>query len=93
MIKILQLGEERVILAYSFQSTMKISQGRSSRLEPGDRNQCRGHGGVLLIGLLLITCSDCFLILPGPYLPRSSIASNELDPPSLITNHENALPI
>jgi hypothetical protein len=27
---------------------------------------CRGHGGVLLTGLLIMACSVCFLLEPGP---------------------------
>ena len=38
----------------------------NSRQEPEGRNWCRGHGGVLLTGLLTMACSTCFLIHPGP---------------------------
>ena len=49
----------------------KESQDRSSsRVEkPRGRNWCRGHGGVLLTGLLLMTCSACFLTEPRTISP------------------------
>jgi len=60
-----QVGEERVYSAYT--STLlfitKGSQDRNSS-RSGSRSWCRGHGGMLLTGLLPQACTDCFLIEP-----------------------------
>lgn len=37
-------------------------QGRYSRKEPGGRNGCKVQGEIILVGLLLIAYSACFLI-------------------------------
>ena len=37
--------------------------------DPGGRSWCRGHGGVLLIGLLPMACSACFVIEPRTTSP------------------------
>jgi hypothetical protein len=53
--------------AYGFTSQfiIKGSQDRNSkRQEPGGRNWCRGHGWILLTGLLLMAYSAYFLIEP-----------------------------
>ena len=52
-----KVGEEK---AYT-----SLSEGRGQ--EPGGRSWCRGHRGVLLTGLLPMTCSTCFLsfLIPG----------------------------
>jgi hypothetical protein len=58
-----QVGEERVYSAYN--STLlfitKGSQDRNSH-RAGSRSWCRGHGEMLLTGLLPLACSACFLI-------------------------------
>jgi len=58
-----QVGEERVYPAYT--STLlfitKGSQDRNSS-RSGSRSCCRGHGGMLLTGLLPLACSACSLI-------------------------------
>jgi hypothetical protein len=36
--------------------------GTQTGLDPEGRDWCRGHGGVLLTGLLPMACSACFLI-------------------------------
>ena len=63
----------------------KGCQGWNSR-RSGNRNGCRGHGGMLLTGLLPLACSACSLIepkttSPGMVPPTSS-------PSPLITNWE-----
>jgi hypothetical protein len=47
--------------------------------EPEGRSRSGGHGGVLLTGLLLMTCSACFLIKPRTTSPTQ----NGLDPPHI----------
>jgi hypothetical protein len=65
-----QVGEERVYSAYT--STLlfitKGSQDRNSS-RSGSRSWCRGHGGMLLTGLLPLACSACFLIEPRTTSP------------------------
>jgi hypothetical protein len=41
-----------------------ITEKRSGQ-EPRSRSWCRGHGGVVLTGLVLMACSACFIIAPG----------------------------
>jgi hypothetical protein len=55
----------------------------------GSRSWCRGHGGMLLTGLLLLACSACFLIEPKTTSPGMVPPTRDLSP--LITNWENAL--
>jgi len=52
--------EERVSFCLYFQATVH-HWGKSGQ-KPGSRSWCRGHGGALLTGLLLMACSACFLI-------------------------------
>jgi hypothetical protein len=49
-----QVEDERVYLAYTFTSLFiaKGNQDRNSGQNPGGQCWCRGHGGVLLTGLL-----------------------------------------
>jgi len=65
-----QVGEERVYSAYT-SMLLFITKGsqdwNSSR--SASRSWCRGHGGMLLTGLLLLTCSACFLIEPKTTSP------------------------
>ena len=60
-----QVGEERVYSAYTF-TLLFITKGcqdwNSSR--SGSRSWCRGHGEMLLTGLLPLACSACSLIEP-----------------------------
>ena len=42
------------------QFNVKGNQGRNSRQELGGRNWCRGYWSVILIGLILNACSNCF---------------------------------
>jgi hypothetical protein len=55
----------------------------------GSRSWCRGHGGMLLSGLLPLACSACFLIEPRTTGPAMVPPTRGLSP--LITNWENAL--
>ena len=60
-----QVGEERVYSA--FISTLLFITERSQDLNSsrsGSRSWCRGHGGMLLTGLLPLACSAYFLIEP-----------------------------
>ena len=60
-----QVREERVYSAY-ISSLLFIPKG-SQDWKPsrsGSRSWCRGHGGMLLTGLLPLPCSACFLIEP-----------------------------
>jgi hypothetical protein len=80
-----QVGKERVYSAYTSTSPKEVRTGTQAGLEPGGRSWCRGHGGVLLAGLLLITWSVGFFIesrntSPGMAPPKL------LGPPPLITN-------
>jgi hypothetical protein len=82
-----QVGEERVCSAYV--STLlfitKRSQDRNSS-RSGSRSWCRGHGGMLLTGLLPLACSACFLIEPKKdYQPRDGTTYNEPSHPWLLT--------
>jgi hypothetical protein len=52
------------------QSITEECQDRNTRQEPGGRNWSRGHGGKLLAGLFLVTCSACSLIAQGWHLPE-----------------------
>jgi hypothetical protein len=65
-----QVGEERVYSAYT-STLLFITKGsqdwNSSR--SGSRSWCRGHGGMLLTGLLPLACSLCFLIKPSTTSP------------------------
>jgi hypothetical protein len=55
----------------------------------GSRNWGRGHGEMLLTGLLPLACSACFLIEPKTTSP--GMVPPTMGPPLLITNWENAL--
>jgi len=65
-----QVGEERV---YSFphccSSPKEVRAGTHSGQELGSRSWCRGHGGMLLTGLLPLACSAYFLIEPRTTSP------------------------
>jgi hypothetical protein len=60
-----QVGEERIYSAYT--STLgSITEGSQywNSSGSGSRSWCRGHGGMLLTGLLPLACSACSLIEP-----------------------------
>lgn len=80
------LEMERFISSYCLSSSMKKSQGRSSRLESG----IRSHGGMLLPCLLLRTGSTCLFVDPKDlqkiYLPTSGTTHSGLGPPTSVIN-------
>ena len=49
-------------LYFHCSSLKEVRIGTQTGLEPEGRNWCRGHGAVLLIGLLLMAWSGCFPI-------------------------------
>jgi hypothetical protein len=60
-----QVGEERFIrltLPHCCSSPKEVRTGTQTGLDPRDRSWSRGHGGILLSGLLSIACSVYFLI-------------------------------
>lgn len=73
--------EERVYLAFT-SAPLFITEG--SRGKNSNRNLCKGHGGVLLVGLLILHCYRT-----QDNQPRDSITRNRLAPPhqSLINGH------
>lgn len=66
-----------------FISVSEESQGRNLRQEPRDRNGCRGHGGALLTGLLLLGASF-FSYVPQGYLLIGDCVSSHCDASSHI---------
>lgn len=73
-----QVGEKRVYLAYTFVS---VHHKRKSGQESEGRSWCRGHGGVLLTGLLPMACLTCFLIEPRTTSTGDGKTHNGLGPP------------
>lgn len=63
------------------------NQGRSSKQEPGGRNWSKGHGEMLLTGLLLLVQLS-FLYSTGLY--RDATAHSGLDPPTYTIDQENS---
>jgi hypothetical protein len=59
----------------------EVRTGTHIGLEPGGRSWCRGHGGVLLTGLLPLACSACFLI--EPRTTSLGMAPPTMGPPTL----------
>jgi hypothetical protein len=49
--------------------TKEVRTGTHTGQELGGRSWCRGHGRVLLTGLLPLACSACFLIEPRTTSP------------------------
>jgi hypothetical protein len=84
-----QVGEEGIYSAYTFTLIFltKGSQGRNSH-RTGSRSWCRGHGGMLLTGLLSLACSVCFFIKPKTTSPGMAPPTRGLSP--LVPNWENA---
>jgi hypothetical protein len=67
-----QVGEERVYSVYTSMLlfiTKEVRTGTHTGQEPGGTNGGRSHGGMLLIGLLPLACSACFLIEPKTTSP------------------------
>jgi hypothetical protein len=77
-----QVGEERDYSTYT-STLVFITKGsqdwNSSR--SGSRSCCRGHGGMLLTGLLPLACSVCCLIEPKTTVPR--MAPHTMGTPTL----------
>ena len=59
-----KFGRKGFTLLNSCSSLKEIRTGTHTGQEAGGRSWCRGHGGVLLTGLLPVACSTCFLIEP-----------------------------
>jgi hypothetical protein len=59
-------GYIRLILPYQSTSSKNIRTGTQAGQESRSRSRCRGHGGVLLTGLIIMACSASFLIDPRP---------------------------
>ena len=80
-----QVEEEKVYSAYT-STLLFITKGsqdwNSSR--SGSRSWCRGHGGMLLTGLLPLACSACSLIEPRLPAQRWSHPQGAFPPWSLI---------
>jgi hypothetical protein len=82
----MKVEEERVcllILPQHRSSLKELRTGTQTRYEPGYRNRCRGHGRVLLIGLLAVARSACFLTeprttSPGMALPKLGLSTANL---------------
>lgn len=67
-------GFVRLTFPYHRSPWNKVRTGAPTGQEPEGRSCCRGHGGVLLIGLLSVASLSCFLIerrttSPGMALP------------------------
>ena len=62
-------------------SLEEIRMGTQARLEPGIRRWYRGYGRVLLIGLLPLACSACFLIESRSTSPEMALLSMGWDLP------------
>lgn len=65
------------ILPDHSQSLSRVRTCTQAGLERGGRSLCRGHGGMLITGLLLLTSLACFLIelrtsSPALHLPHQS---------------------
>jgi hypothetical protein len=70
-------------------SSNEVRTGIHTGQEPGGRNWCRGHGGMLLTGLLPLACSACSFIEPKTTSP--GMKPPKMGPPLLINNQENVL--
>jgi len=78
-------GRKGLISPYS--STAQPITGEV-RQEPGDRNSCRGHWGVLLTDLLFLACSACLLIATQDQQPTGGTTGTTVSWPSHI-NHQS----
>ena len=61
--KLWRKGCLQLLLPHCSSSPKEVRTGTHTGQEPGGRSWYRGHGGVLLTGLLLVTCS-AFLLEP-----------------------------
>lgn len=78
-------GGKGLFLSYS----CSLSSRKSGQESEG-RNLCRGHGGTLLTGLLLVAClSKAFYSSQDNHRRDGSIPS-ELVPPTTIISQENS---
>jgi hypothetical protein len=78
----------RKVLLYVYNSTrQKVKQGK----EVGGRDWCRDHGGVLLTGLLLISCADLLSYGTQDHQASWEFTCNGMDPPISIISQDNAL--
>ena len=62
------LGGEKSLFHFTLPSnslSLRRGEGRKPGQESGGRSCCRSHGGILLTGLLLMTCSVCPFVAPG----------------------------
>jgi hypothetical protein len=86
-----QLGGESVYFTYSstLQSISGVGLGKSGQ-DPRGRSWCRGHGRMLLTGLLIMACSACLLIEPRTTSPGDGTAHSGLGPLTTIINQETA---
>ena len=62
-----------LIRSHCCSSSKEVRAGIQTEKGPWGRRQCRGHGGVLLIGLLILACSGCFLIEFRTTTPRMAL--------------------
>jgi len=67
--RLLRRGFIWFMLPYHSPSLKKPRTGTQTRPEPGGKRWCRGHGRMVLTGLLFMACSGCFLIKPGTTSP------------------------
>jgi hypothetical protein len=77
------LGEKRVYLVNISTSQKKVGTETPAGQEPRGRSRCRGHGGVLLSGLLFLAYLACFHI--EPRTTRSEVALPTMGPTGLPT--------
>ena len=59
------LGREGFVwlmLPHHSSSLKEVRTGTQAGQEPKGRSWCRGHGGALLTGFLIMACSACFLM-------------------------------
>jgi hypothetical protein len=82
-------GFIQLTLPHCCSSLKEVRTGTHTGHKLGGRSWCRGQGEMLLIGLLLLACSACFLIEPRTTSPEMVPPTMGLSP--LITNCENAL--
>jgi len=80
-IMIKKLGRKGFIQLTLSLFTKEIRTGTQAGQEPGGRNWCRGHAGMLLTGLLPQACSACFLI--EPKITSPGMAPPTMGPPTL----------
>ena len=82
---------QRTLLWHCCSLPKEVRTGTQAGKERGGRSWCRGQGGVLLTGLLLMVCSACFLIEPRATCLGDGTSHSGLCPPISITNWEHHL--